>query len=86
MKRELVVVVALTLGASGLSLAQGFDEHAAQQACRDDAFRYCQNTVPDRERTLACLVGHKDGLSPACRTVLARFLQPAPRRRQPISR
>ena len=56
---------------------QQIDERAAQTACQDDALRYCQATIPDRERTLACLVHNKDGLSGACRTVLAEFLPPA---------
>jgi hypothetical protein len=65
---------AVTLTAAGMSLAQPIDERAAQAACQDDAFRYCQATIPDRERTLACLVQNKDGISGACRAVLVSVI------------
>jgi hypothetical protein len=76
MHRQFALVIAITLGATGFAFAQQIDERAAQAACQDDAFRLCSATIPDRERTLACLVHNKDGLSGACRTVLAEFLQP----------
>ena len=76
MQRQFALVIAITLGATGLVFAQQLDERAAQAACQDDAFRHCSSTIPDRERTLACLVHHKDALSGACRTVLAEFLPP----------
>ena len=47
-----------------------------QAACQDDAFRFCQATIPDRERTLACLISNKDGISGACRAVLAELIPP----------
>ncbi len=77
MQRQFALVIAITLVATGVAFAQQIDERAAQTACQDDALRYCQATIPDRERTLACLVHNKDGLSGACRTVLAEFLPPA---------
>ena len=76
MQRQFALVIAITLGATGVAFAQQLDERAAQAACQDDAFRHCSATIPDRERTLACLVHNKDGLSGACRTVLAEFLPP----------
>ncbi len=72
----------MTLASTGVSLAQQVDERTAQAACQDDAFRYCQATIPDRERTLACLVRSKDGLSAACRTVLASFFPPEPSKKK----
>jgi hypothetical protein len=76
MQRQFALVIAITLGATGAAFAQQLDERAAQAACQDDALRYCQSTIPDRERTLACLVHNKDGLTGACRTVLAEFISP----------
>jgi hypothetical protein len=76
MHRQFALVIAITLGATGVGFAQQIDERAAQAACQDDAFRLCSATIPDRERTLACLIHNKDGLSSACRTVLAEFLPP----------
>jgi hypothetical protein len=78
MRRHFVFAFAMTLAATGMSFAQQVDERTAQAACQDDAFRYCQATIPDRERTLACLVRNKDGLSGACRTVLASLFPPEP--------
>lgn len=74
MQRQFALVIVFTLAAAGGALAQQIDERAAQAACQDDALRFCSSTIPDRERTLACLIHNKDGLSGACRTVLAEFL------------
>jgi hypothetical protein len=49
-----------------------------QAACQDDAFRVCQQTIPDRERTFQCMIANKDALSSACRTAIARYLPPDP--------
>ncbi len=70
------VVAAATWAAAGVSFAQPIDERAAQAACQDDAFRFCQATIPDRERTLTCLISNKDGISGACRAVLAELIPP----------
>jgi hypothetical protein len=72
------LVLALTLGTAAGALAQQFDEMQARAACQDDAFRYCQATIPDRDRTLACLLQNRNNLSGACRTVLAEFFPPDP--------
>jgi hypothetical protein len=76
MHRKFALVVVITLGTTAAAFAQQLDERAAQAACQDDALRLCQATIPDRERTLACLVHNKAGLSGACRTVLAEFISP----------
>jgi hypothetical protein len=78
MLKRIALVFACTLAATGLSLAQPVDEQAAQAACQDDAFKFCQATIPDRERTLACLIHYKDSISPACRAVLASVIPPDP--------
>lgn len=38
-----------------------------RQACTNDAFQFCQDAIPDRERVFNCLAAHKDTISPACR-------------------
>jgi hypothetical protein len=76
--QRFALVVAFTAGMLGLSQAQQVNEQQAQAACQDDAFKFCQATIPDRDRTLACLIQAKDGLSGACRTVLAGFFPPDP--------
>ena len=41
-----------------------------EQACRDDAFRLCNNDIPDRTKVGACLRRHARSLSKDCRTVV----------------
>jgi hypothetical protein len=73
-----MALAACVLAALGAAHAQEIDERQAQAACQDDAFRLCSATIPDRERTLACLIYYKDSLSTACRTVLASVIPPDP--------
>lgn len=88
MSKQFVFALAFTLGMIGASKAQQpIDERQAQAACQDDAFRLCQATIPDRDRTLACLISNKTNLSGACRTVLAEFFppEPAPKRKKSVT-
>ena len=41
-----------------------------EQACRDDAFRFCNNDIPDRAKVGACLRRNARSLSRDCRTVV----------------
>jgi hypothetical protein len=41
-----------------------------EQACRDDAFRLCNNFIPDRDKVGACLRKKARSLSRDCRTVV----------------
>jgi hypothetical protein len=89
MFRALALGVVLALGTSVLgpttsASAQSADEQAI---CKDDAFRICSHTIPDRERTFQCMIQNKDALSPGCRSVMARLLppEPAPQKRKPAS-
>ena len=75
MVRSIAFGVALILGAGSIATAQTADEQAL---CKDDAFRVCSHTIPDRDRTFQCMVANKDSLSPGCRTVMARLLPPDP--------
>jgi hypothetical protein len=75
---RITLVVALTLATlSTTAIAQTAQE---QQACMNDAFRVCSATIPDRTRTVACMVQHKAELSAACQTVMAKYApaEPAP--------
>jgi hypothetical protein len=58
-----------------------------RQACMDDAFQFCSDAIPDRERVFACLVEKRSLISPLCREGMAAFLPPerAPAV-QPVSR
>jgi hypothetical protein len=58
------------IGAAGLTstpvAAQGTPEQ--QQACQSDAFRLCNEFIPDVARTSACMARKRASLSPACRS------------------
>jgi hypothetical protein len=41
-------------------------------ACTPDAFRLCQNAIPDAARVQQCLTERKRLLSPACKIVFDR--------------
>jgi hypothetical protein len=44
-----------------------------QQACFEDAMKFCGREIPDVQRITACMVRNIDKLSPRCR---AQFGQP----------
>jgi hypothetical protein len=75
MLRSITFGVALLLAASAAALAQSGEDEAA---CKDDAFRVCGQTIPDREQTFQCMIANRDVLSAACRAVIARSLPPEP--------
>jgi hypothetical protein len=60
----------LALISSNIALAQGTPEQ--HQACSGDAQRLCPHTIPDVERTKACMIAKRRALSPACRAAFAR--------------
>jgi hypothetical protein len=41
-----------------------------EQACRDDAFKFCNDFIPDRDKVGACLRRKARSLSRDCRTVV----------------
>jgi predicted component of type VI protein secretion system len=68
---RITLAVALTVATlSTGALAQSNEE---QQACMNDAFRVCSATIPDRNRTIACMVANKPQLSPACQMVMDKY-------------
>jgi hypothetical protein len=75
MKKQIALAVILALGAGGVALATTQEE---EQACTNDAFQFCQNFIPDRNRVFTCLVSNKSQISAACHTVLAPYLPPEP--------
>jgi hypothetical protein len=75
MKKQIALAIVLALSAGTVALAETAEE---QQACTNDAFQFCQNYIPDRNRVFSCLVSNKDQLSAACHTVMAPYLPPEP--------
>jgi hypothetical protein len=66
--------VALALAFTITSVAALAETPEERQACTDDAFRVCQQAIPDRDRVFACLVQNNTALSPLCRKALAPYL------------
>jgi len=42
-----------------------------QQACQDDAFKFCESAIPDEDKVKACLLANRRKLTSACRRVLS---------------
>jgi hypothetical protein len=45
---------------------------AQRQACEQDAYRLCQDAIPDEQRVRQCLVRNMRRLNPVCRGAFAR--------------
>jgi hypothetical protein len=75
MNKQIALAIVLALGAATVALAETPEE---QQACTNDAFQFCQNFIPDRNRVFTCLVSNKDQLSAACHTVMAPYFSAEP--------
>ena len=73
--QKIALAAALTFGLLSTSaFAQTSEE---QNLCMNDAFRVCSHTIPDRGRTVACMVEKKVQLSRPCQEVMDRYAQPA---------
>jgi hypothetical protein len=69
-KRGVLIVGAML---AGVAAAETPEQH---QACMDDAFQFCSDAMPDRERVFACLAEKRNVISPLCREGMAAFLPP----------
>ena len=58
---------------STAAIAQSSEE---QNLCMNDAFRVCSHTIPDRGRTVACMVENKSKLSSPCQMVMDKYATP----------
>jgi hypothetical protein len=75
MKKQIALAIVLALGAGTVALAETPEE---QQACTNDAFQFCQNFIPDRNRVFTCLVNNRNQISAACHTVMAPYFPAEP--------
>src|SRR5437868_6306637 len=63
----------LTLGALTPASAQRSDDvgmQNAQNSCQGDAYKFCNDAIPDRAKVASCLFKHKREISQACRAVI----------------
>jgi len=56
-----------------------------QQACTDDAYNFCGQVIPDRDRVAVCLHQNLNRISSACRIVMQRYSKPASDPRERIT-
>jgi len=77
MRKQIAFVVALTLSSIGVSFAQSQSQQE-QEACMDDAFKFCGQAIPDRERVFYCLVQNKAAITPRCHAMLAPYIPQEP--------
>ena len=77
MRKQIAFVVALTLSSIGVSYAQSQSQQE-QEACMDDAFKFCGQAIPDRERVFYCLVQNKAVITPRCHAMLAPYIPQEP--------
>jgi hypothetical protein len=65
MRKLVWIAIPFALLASASASAQGTPEQ--REACNDDAFRFCNDDVPDAIAVEKCLRAHMRALSPKCR-------------------
>src|ERR1700704_5910990 len=75
MTKQIALAIVLALGAGTVALAETAEE---QQACTNDAFQFCQNYIPDRNRVFSCLVENRNQISAACHNVMTPYFPPEP--------
>jgi hypothetical protein len=67
-KQRITLAVFIALSGTTGAPAQSPE---GRQACMNDAFQFCQDAIPDRERVFRCLESRKDVISAACRSTMA---------------
>ncbi len=69
--KRLVLIIAAVLAGTTVALAESEE---GRQACMQDAFKFCSDAIPDRERVFQCLAAHQDVISAACHANMAPSL------------
>jgi cysteine rich repeat protein len=64
-------LIALALGFLAMP-AEAQYTPTQRQACEQDAYRFCQDAIPDEQRVRQCLVRNMRRLSPPCRRIFHR--------------
>jgi hypothetical protein len=68
--KKILLGLTIAVLTSAPALAQDFTA-AQRAACKDDYNKLCKGTLPGGGRILACLSKQGDGLSAACKKVVA---------------
>ena len=74
MSKHIALAILLALGAANLGVIDTAwaETPEEQQACTNDAFQFCQNAIPDRDKVFTCLASNRSQISSACRAVITR--------------
>ena len=72
MQSRIILGVAFAM-LSTAAMAQTSEE---LQLCMNDACRVCSHTIPDRGRTITCMVQNKSQLSSGCQMVMDKYATP----------
>ena len=65
-------LIALALAFFAAAPAEAQPTPAQRQACEQDAYRLCQDAIPDEQRVRQCLVRNMRRMNPACRSAFHR--------------
>ena len=76
MSKQIARAILLALGAANLGTINAVQAQTPeeQQACTNDAFQFCQNAIPDREKVFLCLASNRQQISSACRAAITPYL------------
>src|SRR5215469_12277058 len=66
----LLAVAGLLAGLAFPAAAQAPQTINPEQACKDDAFKFCNDFIPDRDKVGACLRKNARRLTRDCRTIV----------------
>jgi hypothetical protein len=80
MNKQLLLAVAFTLGSIPAASAQPPQSNSQEEqaACMDDAFKFCGQAIPDRQRVFYCLSANRNAISPRCQAAMAPYLPAEP--------
>lgn len=67
-----VIALAFLLSIAAFAGSASAATAEEQQACQDDAFKFCNDAIPDEEKVKACLIHNMRKLTPACRSMFGR--------------
>jgi hypothetical protein len=76
MSKQIALAILLAVGAADLGTisAARAETPEEQQACTNDAFQFCQNEIPDRNKVFLCLASNRQQISPPCRAAITPYL------------
>ncbi len=80
MRSLLWIAIPLALVVSAPASAQGTSEE--RSACKNDAFRFCDDDIPDAIAVEKCLRAHMSALSAGCRQEFGGAAHPKGKKRR----